>query len=58
MSENEEITYEKPVFADLSSAPLPTKSTLFKRRCVILQFLSFMSFNLNIMKMVVTGHKS
>ncbi|WP_198928901.1 hypothetical protein [Boudabousia liubingyangii] len=58
MSENEEIKYEPPVFADLQSAPLPTKKTLFRRRFLITQFISFMSFNLNIMKMVVTGHKS
>lgn len=42
---------------DLSGAPLPTAKTLRRRRSIPGQFIRFMRFNLNIMSMVVRGHK-
>lgn len=47
---------DQPV-ADLSGAPLPTRSTLRRRRSLPAQALRFLSFNLRIMRMVVKGHK-
>lgn len=49
--------FEAPVYADVSGAPLPTAKTLRARGRLCGQFVSFMGFNLRIMKMVVTGHK-
>ncbi len=48
---------EGPV-EDLSGAPLPTARTLRMRKCVPMQFIRFIRFDLNIMAMVVKGHKS
>ncbi|HMM95953.1 hypothetical protein [Phycicoccus sp.] len=42
--------------ADLSKAPLPTESTLRKRRSLPLQAVRFAAFNLRIMRMVLKGH--
>ena len=52
-----ESVFEAPVYADVSGAPLPTAKTLRARGRLCGQFVSFMGFNLRIMKMVVTGHK-
>ena len=42
--------------ADLSGAPLPTESTLRKRRSLPLQTIRFAVFNARIMRMVLKGH--
>lgn len=42
--------------ADLSAAPLPTASTLRRRRSLPLQAMRFALFNLRIMRMVLKGH--
>ena len=42
--------------ADLSRAPLPTESTLRKRRSLPLQAVRFAAFNVRIMRMVLKGH--
>lgn len=47
---------EGPVL-DLSGAPLPTAKTLRMRKSVPGQLLRFIRFDLNIMAMVVKGHK-
>lgn len=45
---------DQPVL-DLSSAPLPTEHTLHRRRSVPAQLGRFVSFNLQIMRMVRSG---
>lgn len=42
--------------ADLSRAPLPTESTLRKRRSLPLQALRFAAFNARIVRMVRKAH--
>lgn len=42
--------------ADLSSAPLPTASTIRRRRSIPLQLTRFAVFNVRIMRMVRKGH--
>lgn len=46
---------DQPV-ADLSKAPLPSQSTLRRRRGLLRQSQRFVAFNLRIMRMVVSGH--
>ncbi len=48
-------TTPQPV-ADLSRAPLPTASTLRKRRSLPLQAVRFVAFNARILRMVLKGH--
>jgi hypothetical protein len=50
------VPQDDPVFADLSSAPLPTEDTLRKRRSIPLQLTRFAAFNARIMRMVLKGH--
>lgn len=42
--------------ADLSKAPLPTASTLRRRKSLPLQLTRFAAFNVRIMRMVLKGH--
>jgi hypothetical protein len=42
--------------ADLSSAPLPTPSTIRKRQSIPLQLSRFAVYNARIMRMVIKGH--
>ncbi|GGL38518.1 hypothetical protein H9L10_12765 [Phycicoccus endophyticus] len=52
----DETTDPREPVADLSSAPLPTASTLRRRRNLPLQALRFASFNARIVRMVLKGH--
>jgi hypothetical protein len=48
---------DQPV-ADLSRAPLPSRSTLRRRRSLPRQAIRFVAFNAKILRMVVGGHHS
>jgi hypothetical protein len=48
---------DQPV-ADLSRAPLPSASTLRRRRSVVVQSVRFVAFNGRIMRMVIRGHRA
>ncbi len=48
---------DQPV-ADLSRAPLPSESTLRRRRSLPVQSLRFVAFNGRILRMVVRGHRA
>ena len=48
---------DQPV-ADLSRAPLPSASTLRRRRSLPVQALRFAAFNGRILRMVVRGHRA
>jgi len=39
-----------------SYPPMPTKLTLFFRRCIIYQFFRFIILNIKILRIVVGGH--
>ncbi|MBT9274895.1 hypothetical protein KMZ32_12515 [Phycicoccus sp. MAQZ13P-2] len=49
-------THTPDPVADLSTAPLPTASTLRKRRSLPLQIVRFAVFNVRIMRMILKGH--
>ena len=46
-----------PVITSYPDAPLPTKKTLRRRQNLLIQFGRFVVGSVNIMMMVVTGHK-
>jgi hypothetical protein len=48
---------DQPI-ADLSRAPLPSASTLRRRRSLPVQALRFVAFNGRILRMVVRGHRA
>ncbi|MCS4485049.1 hypothetical protein NXS08_06150 [Gleimia sp. 6138-11-ORH1] len=41
----------------IMDAPLPTKKTLFRRRCIPLQFVRFVAFNLRTLNIVRLSEK-
>lgn len=43
-------------YHDEAYPPLPTKTTLFWRKCVLWQIMRFFVLNLKIMRIVVGGH--
>ena len=43
-------------YTDFTYAPVPTKTTLFFRRCILWQAYRFLVFNLKILRIVVGGH--
>ena len=49
-------THTPDPVADLSRAPLPTDSTLRRRRSLPLQAVRFAVFNARILRMVLKGH--
>lgn len=52
----DEIVKKNEQYTEESYPPMPTKSTLFWRRCVIWQAWRFLVLNVKILKIVVGGH--
>ena len=44
-------------YKEESYPPIPTKFTLFLRRCFIIQIFRFFVINFKIMRIVIGGHK-
>ncbi|MBN2663182.1 MAG: hypothetical protein JXR68_05995 [Bacteroidales bacterium] len=44
-------------YKDESYPPVPTKGTLFVRRCFFIQLFRFFVLNFKIMRIVIGGHK-
>ncbi len=44
-------------YKDESYPPVPTKFTLFTRRCFIIQIFRFFVLNFKIMRIIIGGHK-
>jgi len=54
--DNKDSTKKSPAYSPESYPPMPTKFTLFFRRCIIYQLWRMLVLNIKILRIVVGGH--
>ena len=54
--ENKDSTKKSHAYSQESYPPMPTKFTLFFRRCIIYQLWRMLVLNIKILRIVVGGH--